>query len=204
MERKIPGVDHERGAFTCLISSTSTGGQKTCGVVITDKQHQRQKKRGFATKKLILIIGAIMIGRQIVISVGQRGGAAIGTTLVPLKKFLRTSRCQRRWAHSIVGTRIDSKQLGWRVWVPQTAWFMSVLEEATSWCFLHPTQSYRPVSNRSKLPSWDMAPPGFRQLTQNPFHSFRDRATIRTRLWILSETCTYLRSELMTLPAPIQ
>ena len=40
-------------------------------------------------------------------------------------------------AFSIVGTRIDSKQQGCRLWVPSTASSRLVLEGTHAWCFLH-------------------------------------------------------------------
>ena len=97
-----PGMGFARDAFTYLISSTSSQrSQNFYGYVSTFKQYLRQKK-GVA-KKLILTIRAIIFGQNRltwlqVISMEQRGGAAIGTTSVPLRKPLRTALCQRRRA----------------------------------------------------------------------------------------------------------
>ena len=111
----------------------------------------------------------------------QHGDAATETTWVLSTKLLQTLRCQRRRALHHCGDPDRFQQLCWRLWIPQTARFRSVLEGTHAWCFLHPTQNSRPASNQSKLPSWDMPPPGFRRLAQFPITSRRTWPTNSTQ-----------------------
>ena len=117
------------------------------------------KKRCIA-KKLILTIRAIMTGQH---WHGCRWFQWKSMAMQQQRQhkyywrsFCRLCVANAAGPYTIVGTRIDSKQLGWRLRVPQSARFWSVLEGTHAWCFLHPKQNYRPASNRSKLPSWDV------------------------------------------------
>ena len=83
-----------RSAFTCLMSSTSSQRPKnTHSSVLTYWQYQRQKC-GIG-EKLILTIGAMLLGEHVDL---VAGGATIETTSAPVKRPSLTALCQRRVA----------------------------------------------------------------------------------------------------------
>ena len=89
------------------------GGQKTFTALSLHIGNIYARKRGIA-KELILTIRAVMLGQHIdlvagEISTGQRGGATMETTSVPLRKPLRTALCQRRWALHRCGDLVRSQ-----------------------------------------------------------------------------------------------
>ena len=90
-------MGYARGAFTCLISSTTTQRPGNLYSVVSTCKPRQRKKRGIA-KKLILTIRAIMIGQQIDVVAGDFNGTATGTTSVLSTKPLQTAHCQRRRA----------------------------------------------------------------------------------------------------------
>ena len=68
-------MGYARGAFTCLISSTSTQRSQNFSVMSLRISNIYAKKTGFA-KKLILTIRAIMIGQHIDLVAGDFNGTA--------------------------------------------------------------------------------------------------------------------------------
>ena len=107
------------------------------------------------------------------ISVGLRGGAAAETTSVPWKKPLQAALWQRRLAPPLWGR--GSIPSNWA----DVCGFLKPPDSDRYWkvrmhgAFSIPRKSSRPASNRSKLPSWDMAPSGFRRLAQHSITSWR-------------------------------
>ena len=145
-------------------------GQKTFTVLSPHESNIYAQKRGVA-KKLIFTIRAIMVGQQIDVVAGDFSGTAWRCSnrdnISTLDDALRIANATGPL--TTVGTRINSQQLGRRLWIPQATRFGSLLESAHARCVLRPTQNSRSASHRSKLPSRDMAPPGFRRLAQHSF-----------------------------------
>ena len=127
-------------------------GQKTYGVVSTYKQYLRQKKA--YCKNIHPLNPSHHYWSTDWLVAGDFNGTAWRCSnrdnVSTINKAFADCVATAAGPSTIVGTRIDSKQLGVRLLEPQAARFRSVSEGTHAWCVLHPTQNSRPASNRSK------------------------------------------------------
>ena len=97
-----PGVVCASGAFTCLMSSTSSRRPAHFySYVSASEQYLRQKKRGVAKMLILNSVPSRSVNRLTwlqVISMEQHGDAATQTTSALSTKLLRTARRHRRRA----------------------------------------------------------------------------------------------------------
>ena len=91
--------------------------------------------------------------------------------------------------HTTVGTWIHSGHLARRLWISQTTWLSAILESEQARRLFRSSQNPWSTSHRSKLPSRNVAAPGFCWLEQHTFQEKYVRATHfikrTTRGWCL-------------------
>ena len=169
-ERRTSGTDDARS-----FRRPPRSDQKTFTVFSVHKKNLRQKW-GIA-KKLILSIRVIMIGHSIDFVADDSNGTAWRCRIRN-----NISTIDEAFTDCALTLLLDPIPL-WDPWSFQNNWTVvcGSLKSSDSDRYWKVARNFRSASNRPKLSSWGMTPPGFRRLTQFPIISRRTRPTNSTQ-----------------------